>query len=142
MPTLRRLSHVGFNVPRELFEKECNFWENVMGLIPTHATPGRNAFFTSDPLRDHEFILYCVDGPVAQYGDPECMLNHLAFDVATDEEVDAFTERLRTHGYEVDEPERGRRQNKVTSPAGIHFEINTPPYMDPKPAKKEALAGV
>ena len=36
--------------------------------------------------------------------------------------------RLRAHGYEVEEPPRGRRQNKATSPAGIHFEINTPPY--------------
>jgi catechol 2,3-dioxygenase-like lactoylglutathione lyase family enzyme len=132
MATLRRLSHVGFNVPRELFEQECEFWEKVMGLTLVHATPGRNAFFTADPLRDHEFILYAVDGPVAPN-----QLNHVAFDVATDAEVDAFTTRLRALGFEVEEPPRDRRQNKVTSPAGIHFEINTPPYMKPstKPAE-------
>ena len=64
MVTLARLSHVGFNVPRPLFEKECDFWEHVVGL------------------------------------------------------------------------KRDRRQNKVTSPAGIHFEINIPPY-----AKTETQAG-
>ena len=130
MALLRRLSHVGFNVPNELFDQECDFWENVIGLTFTHGTPGRNAFFTSDLLRDHEFIVYSVEGPVATYGNPECVLNHLAFDVATDDDVTAFTERLRARGYEVEEPDnRGRRQNKITSPAGIHFEINTPPYM-------------
>lgn len=129
MATLRRLSHIGFNVPRELFEKECEFWGQVMGLTFTHGTPGRNAFFTADPLRDHEFIIYAVDGPVASYGNDGCIVNHLAFDVATDAEVTEITTRLRALGYDVDEPaDRGRRQNKVTSPAGIHFEINTPPY--------------
>jgi catechol 2,3-dioxygenase-like lactoylglutathione lyase family enzyme len=134
MASIVRISHVGFNVPRELFDQECDFWENVIGLQRVHGTEGRNAFFTADPLRDHEFIVYAVDGPTAAYGDSGCLLNHVAFDVATDAEVDAFTERLRAHGYAVEEPERGRRQNKVTSPAGIHFEINTPPYMNPRPA--------
>ena len=139
MPIVSRLSHVGFNVPRAIFQEECDFWEKAIGLTLTHQNPGVNAFFTSDPLRDHEFILYAADAPVPGYGDPSCMLNHVAFDVATDAEVDAFTERLRAMGFEVDEPERGRRQNKVTSPAGIHFEINTPPYMNPRtPAVVEA----
>jgi len=132
MATIARLSHVGFNVPAELFEKECEFWEHVIGLQRTHETPGHNAFFTADPLRDHEFILYAVDGPVPGHEDPNCMVNHVAFDVATNAEVDEFTARLRAHGFEVEEPVRGRRQNKVTSPAGIHFEMNTPPWMDPK----------
>jgi catechol 2,3-dioxygenase-like lactoylglutathione lyase family enzyme len=131
MATIARISHVGFNVPRELFEKECDFWEHVIGLTRTHSSD-RNVFFTADPLRDHEFILYAVDGPVPGHDDPSCMLNHVAFDVPTDAEVDEFTARLRAHGYEVEEPPRGRRQNKVTSPAGIHFEMNTPPYLDPK----------
>ena len=143
MATIARLSHVGFNVPRELFEQECDFWENVIGLRRVHAQEGRNVFFTADPLRDHEFILYQVDGPVDGYGDPRCIANHIAFDVATDAEVDELTARLRARGYEVEEPARGRRQNKVTSPAGIHFEINTPPYMNPKPGAREAAtAGV
>lgn len=128
---LARLSHVGFNVPKELFERECEFWEKVMGLKRTHATPGRNAFFTSDAFRDHEFILYSVDGAVAGFEQDGCMLNHVAFDVATNEEVEDFTRRLREFGYDVEEPPRARRQNKVTSPAGIHFEINTPPYQAP-----------
>jgi len=135
MASLVRLSHVGFNVPRELFEQECDFWENVLGLRRVHGTPGRNMFFTADPLRDHEFILYAVDGPVAAHGDSGCLLNHLAFDVATDAEVDEFTARLRAHGYEVEEPPRDRRQNKFTSPAGIHIEINTPPYLNPRQAR-------
>ncbi len=129
MAILRRLSHVGFNVPRELFVQECDFWQNVMGLTYTHGIPGDRAFFTSDPSRDHEFILYAVDTPPDTH-----FLNHLAFDVVTDDEVTAFTERLRAAGYEVEDrtdPTR-RRQNKVTSPAGIHFEVNTPPYMAPK----------
>lgn len=134
MATIARLSHVGFNVPRDIFQKECEFWEKVIGLKRVHGQPDRVAFYTADPLRDHEFILYAVDGPVSQYGDPECMLNHLAFDVGTDAEVDEFTARLRAHGFEVEEPERGRRQNKVTSPAGIHFEMNTPPYLNPQQA--------
>jgi catechol 2,3-dioxygenase-like lactoylglutathione lyase family enzyme len=132
MATLVRLSHVGFNVPRELFDKECDFWENVIGLKRVHGQEGRNVFFTADPLRDHEFILYCSDEPVAGYEQPGCILNHFAFDVATDAEVDEITERLRAHGYHVDEPPRNRRQNKVTSPAGIHLEINTPPWMNPR----------
>ena len=140
--TIARLSHVGFNVPRELFEQECDFWENVIGLRRVHAQEGRNVFFTADPLRDHEFILYAVDGPVNGYGDPRCIANHIAFDVATDAEVDELTARLRARGFDVEEPVRGRRQNKVTSPAGIHFEINTPPYMSPRPRGSEtAVAG-
>ncbi len=132
MATIARLSHVGFNVPRALFERECEFWEHAIGLRRVHGTEGRIAFFTADPLRDHEFILYAVDGPVAAYGDDACLLNHLAFDVATDAEVDELTERLRALGYAVEEPPRDRRQNKVTSPGGIHLEINTPPYTYPK----------
>ena len=136
MATLRRLSHIGFNVPRELFDKECEFWEKVMGLTYVHGDPGRNAFFTADLLRDHEFILYAVDEPV-----PTSQLNHLAFDVATDADVSEFTARLRAHGYDVDEPaNRGRRQNKVTSPAGIHFEVNTPPYTKTNTPAAEQLA--
>jgi catechol 2,3-dioxygenase-like lactoylglutathione lyase family enzyme len=128
MVKLARLSHVGFNVPMELFEKECDFWANIIGLKRVHG--GEDiAFFTADSLRDHEFILYAVDGPTTGYGQPGCMLNHLAFDVATDAEVDEITARLRAQGFHVDEPKRDRRQNKVTSPAGIHFEINTPPHM-------------
>ena len=128
MATLARLSHTGFNVPRELFQQECDFWEKIVGLKLVRQGD-RNAFFTSDPLRDHEFIIYAVDGPVAGYGQSQCILNHLAFDVATDAEVDELTARLRAHGFDVEEPARDRRQNKVTSPAGIHFEINTPPYV-------------
>lgn len=127
MVTLARLSHVGFNVPRRLFEKECAFWEHIIGLKRVHG--GKDTmFFTADPLRDHEFILYAVDGATTGYGETGCILNHLAFDVATDTEVDELTGRLREHGFHVEEPERDRRQNKATSPAGIHFEINTPPY--------------
>ena len=146
MATLRRISHIGFNVPRELFEEEFKFWTEVMGLTFTHGTPGRNAFFTADPLRDHEFILYAVDGPVAAAGHDGCLVNHLAFDVATDAEVTEITARLRALGFDVDEPpDRGRRQNKVTSPAGIHFEINTPPYVrgnqsETSPASRPQLA--
>jgi catechol 2,3-dioxygenase-like lactoylglutathione lyase family enzyme len=140
MATIARISHVGFNVPRDIFEQECDFWEKVIGLQYVHGQAGRIAFFTADPLRDHEFILYAVDGPVPGYGDESCMVNHVAFDVATDAEVDEFTARLRAHGFEVEEPPRGRRQNKVTSPAGIHFEMNTPPYMEAKhtPASRDA----
>lgn len=130
--SLVRLSHVGFNVPRELFDQECEFWENVMGLTRTHDTPGRNVFFTADPLRDHELILYAVDGPVTDYRDPSCQLNHLSFDVATDAEVDAIIERLRSLGFEAEIPDRGRHQCKVNSPAGIHFEVGTPPYLNPR----------
>src|SRR5207302_3092841 len=97
------LPELAFLVPRELFDKECEFWEKVMGLTYVHGDPGRNAFFTADLLRDHEFILYAVDGPVAAYGQPGGHLNHLAFDVATDADVSEFTARLRAHGYEVDE---------------------------------------
>jgi catechol 2,3-dioxygenase-like lactoylglutathione lyase family enzyme len=128
MATLARLSHVGFNVPRETFEKECEFWEKVIGLRRVHAND-HAVFFTADLMRDHEFIIYAVDQPVAGYGQGGCILNHVALDVATAAEVDELTARLRAHGYKVDEPPRGRRQNKATSPAGIHFEINTPPYM-------------
>jgi catechol 2,3-dioxygenase-like lactoylglutathione lyase family enzyme len=127
MATLARLSHVGFNVPRGIFEKECEFWEKVIGLKPVHAND-HAVFFTADPLRDHEFIIYAVDSPVTGYGQSGCILNHVALDVATAVEVDELTTRLRAHGYEVEVPPRGRRQNKATSPAGIHFEINTPPY--------------
>lgn len=127
MATPARLSHVGFNVPRQLYQQECDFWEKIVGLKLVRKSD-RNAFFTSDPLRDHEFILYAVDGPVAGYGQNQSILNHLAFDVATDTEVDELTARLRAHGFKVDEPTRDRRQNKVTSPSGIHLEINTPPY--------------
>ncbi|MEA2642138.1 MAG: hypothetical protein QOF51_3532 [Chloroflexota bacterium] len=131
MPTIARLSHVGFNVPRPIFEQECEFWEKVIGLKRNKGEAGRVAFFAADPLRDHEFILYAVDADVPGYGDKSCMLNHVAFDVATDAEVDAFTARIREYGIEVDEPDIPRHQNKVTSPAGVHFEIGTPPYLRP-----------
>ena len=127
MATLARLSHVAFNVPHEVFDKECDFWQNVIGLKRIHGVKGKNAFFTADPLRDHEFIIFASDGPV-----PENMVNHVAFDVASEAEVDEMTERLRSHGYEVDEPPRDRKQNKAISPAGIHLEINTPPYAYPR----------
>jgi catechol 2,3-dioxygenase-like lactoylglutathione lyase family enzyme len=133
--SLVRLSHIGFNIPKDIYERECEFWEKVMGLTRVHESPGRNTFFTADPLRDHEFILYSVDGPVNVGEYNEC--NHVAFDVPTDAEVDEFTTRLRAHGFEVGEPERGRRQNKCTSPAGIHFEINTPPYLNPREARPD-----
>jgi catechol 2,3-dioxygenase-like lactoylglutathione lyase family enzyme len=55
MATLARLSHVGFNVPRDCFAKECDFWEKVIGLKRIHAND-HAVFFTADPLRDHEFI--------------------------------------------------------------------------------------
>jgi catechol 2,3-dioxygenase-like lactoylglutathione lyase family enzyme len=142
MAIIARLSHAGFNVPREIFQQECDFWEKVIGLKFVHGDPGRTAFFTADPLRDHEFILYATDGPVPGHDDPSCMVNHIGFDVATDAEVDEFTARLRAHGFQVDEPKRDRRQNKVTSPAGIHFEINTPPYLNPKQAPLDAEAAV
>jgi catechol 2,3-dioxygenase-like lactoylglutathione lyase family enzyme len=132
MATIARLSHVGFNVNRDLFEQECEFWENVVGLRLVHAIEGRNAFFTADGLRDHEFILFCTDSPVTAHDDPSCMLNHVAFDVATDAEVLEITERLRARGLEVEEHNRGRRRADFTSPAGIHFEINTPPYAHPR----------
>jgi catechol 2,3-dioxygenase-like lactoylglutathione lyase family enzyme len=127
MATLARLSHVGFNVPRELFDKECEFWGTVIGLKRVFKNE-RIAFFTADPLRDHEFILYAVDGPVVAHGQKGTLLNHFAFDVATDAEVDEMTTRLRAQGFEVEEPSFGRRQNKVISPAGIRLEINVPPY--------------
>jgi len=125
---IARLSHIGFNVPRDVFDQEVDFWENVIGLTKTHSVEGRNAFFSADPLRDHEFILFAVDEPVVGYGQPGCITNHVAFDVATDAEVNEFTERLRGRGFDVVHPGRGRARNNVTSPAGIHFEINTPPH--------------
>ncbi|NIO06485.1 MAG: hypothetical protein GTO40_00315, partial [Deltaproteobacteria bacterium] len=51
MATLARLSHAGFNVPRELYQKECDFWEKIIGLKLIRKNE-RNAFFTADPLRD------------------------------------------------------------------------------------------
>jgi catechol 2,3-dioxygenase-like lactoylglutathione lyase family enzyme len=87
MATLARLSHVGFNVPRGIFEKECEFWEKVIGLKRIHAND-HAVFFTADPLRDHEFIIYAVDSPVTGYGQSGCILNHVALDVATAVEVD------------------------------------------------------
>ncbi|MBM2812033.1 MAG: Glyoxalase/Bleomycin resistance protein/Dioxygenase superfamily [Chloroflexi bacterium] len=139
---LARISHVGFNVASDVFDREFEFWEKVMGLQFVHGGSSsrggkRVAFFTADPLRDHELILYEVDGPVAAFGDPGCQVEHFAFDCATDAEVDEYTARLRAHGFDVEEPGRGRRQNKVTSPSGIHFEINTPPYRDPKTAARD-----
>lgn len=127
MVSFGRLSHVGFKVPKEIFEKEVDFWQNVVGLTLVRRIDG-GAFFAADPLRDHEFILFAVDGPVAAHGQDECILHHLAFDVATDAEVDKLTARFRARGFQVDEPTMDRKQNKVTSPAGIDFEINTPPH--------------
>ena len=69
-----------------------------------------------------------MDGLVTAHGQDECILHHLAFDVATDGEVDEVTARMRARGFQVDEPAMDRKQNKVTSPAGIDFEINTPPH--------------
>src|SRR5438876_12155961 len=73
MAMIARLSHVGFNVPREVFDQECEFWEKVIGLQRTHSVEGRNAFFAADTLRDHEFILFAADGPVSSYGSADCM---------------------------------------------------------------------
>ena len=135
MATLVRLSHVGFSVPRARFDEECEFWEKLIGLTYVHGQPGRVAFFTADPLRDHEFIIYAADGPIPGHDDQGCMVNHFALDVATDAEVDELTQRLRGAGYKVDEPPRNRKQNKIISPCGIMVEINTPPYMQSAPGK-------
>ena len=132
MGAIARLSHVGFNVSRDLFDQECDFWEHVVGLAVAHRVEGQNCFFKADPLRDHEFILVAVDGPVTKYGEPGYMLGHVSFDVATDAEVDALVERLTAHGCPLDGEGRGRRRSTVISPAGIRFEINTPPYTNPK----------
>jgi catechol 2,3-dioxygenase-like lactoylglutathione lyase family enzyme len=139
MMSIVRLSHVGFNVPRDLFDQERDFWQNVIGLQIVHEVEGRNAFFTADPLRDHEFILFAVDSPVASYGDDGCILGHVAFDVATDAEVDDFSARLRARGVDVEDHNRGRRRSTFTSPAGIRFEVNTPPYMHAR-ERTEAMA--
>jgi catechol 2,3-dioxygenase-like lactoylglutathione lyase family enzyme len=140
---IARLSHVGFNVPRDIFVQEVEFWEEVVGLKQSHGIPGERAFFTADPLRDHEFILFAVDAAVANSNSDEGMLNHVAFDVATDAEVSEFTARLRAHGLDVDEEGRGRKRVDIVSPAGIRFEINTPPYMNPRGRERaeSAVAG-
>jgi catechol 2,3-dioxygenase-like lactoylglutathione lyase family enzyme len=48
MATLARLSHVGFNVPRDCFAKECDFWEKLIGLTRVHAND-HAVFFTAGP---------------------------------------------------------------------------------------------
>jgi catechol 2,3-dioxygenase-like lactoylglutathione lyase family enzyme len=139
---IARLSHVGFNVPRNIFEQEVEFWEQVVGLKQSHGIPGERAFFTADPLRDHEFILFAVDGSVADSNSAAGMLNHVAFDVATDAEVMELAERLRAHGLDVEAEGRGRKRVDILSPAGIRFEINTPPYMNPKGRERAEAAVV
>ncbi len=129
MAAIVRLSHIGFNIPRQIFDSECEFWEQVMGLERVHGQDGRNAFFTADRLRDHEFILFAVDEPVASAGQSGCFVNHVAFDVPTAMEVAEFAARLKARGLQVEEHERGRPRIRVVSPAGIEFEVNTPPYM-------------
>jgi catechol 2,3-dioxygenase-like lactoylglutathione lyase family enzyme len=137
--TIARLSHVGFNVPRESFDRETEFWEKVVGLRRVHGNEGQSAFFAADPLRDHEFILFAVDGPVAGRGDSACILGHVAFDVATDADVDELVERLGVAGVEVESEGRGgRRRSTFASPSGITFEINTPPYLNPRPGERRA----
>ena len=138
MGSIARLSHVGFNVQREQFDSECEFWENVVGLAVSHRVPDQNCFFRADPLRDHEFILFAVDGPVTKFGEAGYMLGHVSFDVATDAEVDALVERLIAHGGVLESSGRGRRRSQVISPAGIRFEINTPPYTSPRPRDADA----
>src|SRR5581483_1242586 len=90
MAAIVRLSHIGFNIPRQIFDSECEFWEQVMGLERVHGQDGRNAFFTADRLRDHEFILFAVDEPVASAGQSGCFVNHVGFDVPTAMEVAEF----------------------------------------------------
>jgi len=132
MGMIARLSHVGFNVPRELFDRECEFWEQTIGLSVSHKVEGQNCFFQADPLRDHEFILVAVDGPVTTYGEPGYMLGHVSFDVATDAEVEMIERRVVAQGCECEAAGRGRRRSQGVSPAGIRFEINTPPYANPR----------
>jgi catechol 2,3-dioxygenase-like lactoylglutathione lyase family enzyme len=124
-----RISHMAFNVPPDVFERECDFWETIVGLKRTHSQHGKNAFFTADPLRDHELVLFADEqmrsGKTSMATN---VINHVAFDVGTDAEVAEFAKRLRARGFEVAEPSRDRRQILATSPAGIQLEINTPPY--------------
>jgi catechol 2,3-dioxygenase-like lactoylglutathione lyase family enzyme len=142
MGSIARLSHVGFNVPRDQFEREREFWENVIGLKYAHGDAGQRAFFAADPLRDHEFIIQAVDGPVAAAGDSACILGHVSFDVPTAADVDELVARLEAVGIKVDsEGHRTRRRSLFTSPAGITFEINTPPYMNPRGNEAPARAG-
>jgi len=123
-----RLSHVGFNVPRDVFDSECDFWENVIGLQRVHGQEGRSVFFTADRLRDHEFILFASDVEVADARKSGCIVNHVAFDVPTAAEVFELAERVKARGLEVEEHNQGRPRIRLISPAGIEFEINTPPY--------------
>ncbi len=132
MGSIARLSHVGFNVPREQFDQECDFWENTIGMTVSHKVEGQNCFFSADPLRDHEFILFAVDGPVTTYGEAGYMLGHVSFDVATDAEVEAIENRVTAQGWSCEGAGRGRRRSQGVSPAGIRFEINTPPYANPR----------
>src|SRR4029077_19348289 len=98
--SIARLSHVGFNVPRDKFEQERAFWQDVVGLKCAHGDETR-AFFAAYPFRDHEFILFAVDGPVAGHGDSACILGNVAFDVATDAEVDELVARLDAAGVKI-----------------------------------------
>ncbi|MEA2639971.1 MAG: hypothetical protein QOF51_1365 [Chloroflexota bacterium] len=140
MGTIARLSHVGFNVPRDLFDEECEFWEKVVGLTLSHKVAGQNCFFKADPLRDHEFILFAVDGSVTKYGEEGYLLNHVSFDVATDAEIDELLGRIRANGYETMDAGHGRRRANVISPSGIRFEINTPPHTNPGSAEAREAA--
>ena len=133
MGIIARLSHVGFNIPREKYEAECEFWEKVVGLERSHSRDGQSCFFRMDPLRDHEFILFAVDGPVTEYGEAGYMLSHVSFDVPTFAEIDQLNERLHGAGTTlVAEGQGGRRRSNFISPAGIRFELNTPPYTNPE----------
>ncbi|MSQ24350.1 MAG: hypothetical protein EXR58_07365 [Chloroflexi bacterium] len=133
MGVIARLSHVGFNVPREKFAQECEFWEKVVGLKAMHGQAGRNQFFAADPLRDHEFILFATDNPVTAFGEEEYILNHIAFDVPSFAEIDELAARVEAQGTTVDrQPDGSRRRARFISPAGIRFELNTPPYANPE----------
>lgn len=82
------LSHIGINLSRE--EKSLPFWKELLEYLEFTITPDGNHFDASD---GHTFLCFTTtkDG----YHDPafhrkRTGLNHIAFGVASREEVDDF----------------------------------------------------
>lgn len=109
-------------------ERSARFYEEVLGLEPLSSVPGRHAFFR---LPGAMFLLFQPESTAESTEVPPHGASgpgHVAFAVQP-EEVDAWRERLRSFGVEVEREvtwPRGGFSLYFRDPAGNSVELATP----------------
>ncbi len=112
-------------------EKAVAFYRDELGFVVESIDPGKNAFLKSGG--DFLLVLFVPDDPgtmlareyLARTGGPRGEVYHVAFRLPT-EEIDAFSERLKQRGLEVQGPiafATGRRSYFLEDPDRHYIEL-------------------